>query len=210
MTIDTAPRVLQYLKARRDRLELLEKMWNDPRVYCYNDQFMPTQNEEFGQECSVFLAGPTSRHQILEYNWRCEAVAYLREAGWKWHIFVPEPRGLEQASDFPDSTYIHWWESYRLLKATHPVFWIPRNSHELLGLNTNFEQGYMVREVLARGPHANLFIGSPKDAERMGLPRHYTFGRTWLKEYDTLRRLCYGVLGTVPPEDMLDTNESTN
>jgi hypothetical protein len=40
----------------------------------------------------------------------------------------------------------------------------------------------------------------------MGLPRHYTFERTRLIEYDTLRRLCYAVVWKIPPEDIPDAD----
>jgi hypothetical protein len=199
--------IAAYLAQHRAQLDLIERMWNDPLVRCYNDAEMPSADElAFG---SVFLAGPTSRHQILEYNCRCQAVAYLREAGFCGIIYIPEPRGLEEKADFTDRAYIHWWESDRLLSCSHPVIWAPRNSDELLGLNTNFEWGWVAREILARGNNAKIFIGWPDEAERMGLPRHYSYERAGLKRYDTLRRLCFAVMDKVPPEEIANPTDNT-
>ena len=74
-------RITEYIETRRRLLDLLFTMWFDPLVQCYNDKEKPTEEDE-RRLTSIFLAGPTSRNQILEYNWRCEAVAYLREAGF--------------------------------------------------------------------------------------------------------------------------------
>ncbi len=164
----------KYLSDHQEKLDLLQKMWRDPRVQLYNDDKLPN-SFELRQVHSLFLAGPTSRNQILEYNWRCEAVALLRTYGFHGWIYCPEPRGLELAEDFTERSYIHTWESDRLMKATHVAFWVPRKADELLGLNTNLELGVYIGKKLARQlNHQKLFIGWPHNAERMGLPRHYT------------------------------------
>lgn len=202
---------MTYLDAHRTKLTLLERMWADPRVQCYNDKELPSRRDEleFG---SVFLAGPTSWRQILEYNWRCEAVAYLREAGFGGFIYVPEPRGLEKKGDFTERNYIHYWESERFfgptLKtgATHKIFWIPREADELLGLNTNLEFGIILGMIAAGKSVASLFVGWPDEAERMGLPEHYSVVLQGVKRHNTLRRLCYAVMNKVPPEDSRKNN----
>ncbi len=193
-------RIAEYLNAHRSQLELLERMWNDPRVQCYNDKDMPSEEElKLG---SAFLAGPTTWHQILEYNWRCQAVAHLREAGYAGYIYVPETRGMEKSGDYPNRTYIHYWESDRLVSALYRLFWIPRNANELLGLNTNFEFGWQLRDAIAaKTTTTNLFIGWPPEAARMGLPNHYATERADCKRYYTLRRMCFAVMGKVPPDD---------
>lgn len=200
-------RVREYLSQHRAKLKLLEKMWADSRVQCYDDKEMPDQDEirDLG---SAFLAGPTSWLQILEFNWRCKAVELLREAGFEGWIYVPESRGLKKEGDFPDRAYIHYWESDRLFGpymkfgTTKKIVWIPRNSGELLGLNTNLELGLMLG-MIAAGRETSLFVGWPVDAARMGLPDHYSVVRQGVKRHDTLRHLCYAVVGKVPPEDLV-------
>ena len=196
---ERARRINSYLSSYRDRLELLEQMWNDPRVQCYNDAQMPTAAEL--SDGAVFIAGPTSRHQILEYNYRCEAVAHLREAGFTGYIYVPEPRGKELGDDFTERGYIHKWESDRLFaQATTKIFWIPRMGDELLGLNTNLECGIALGMILA-GSKIDLFVGWPENAERMGLPNHYATELAGQKRYDTLRSMCFAVMGKLSPEE---------
>lgn len=209
-TLPEWARIAAYLDSRRRKLRLIELMWGDPRVQCYNDEKLPKRSECTDGE--VFLAGPTSRQQILECNWRAEAVYLLREAGFSGMIYVPEPRGDELANDFTDRGYIHRWESSRLFFARRSkrVFWIPRRADELLGLNTNLEMGIAVGLILAEmgrpgrdGKRARsmTYIGWPDDAERMGLLRHYSLERAKCRRYDTLRRLAYAVAGKTPPED---------
>ncbi len=196
---ERARRINSYFSSYRERLELLEQMWSDPRVQCYNDAHMPEEAEL--KDGAVFIAGPTSRHQILEYNYRCEAVGHLREAGFAGYIYVPEPRGKEFADDFTERGYIHKWESDRLFgKATKKVFWIPRMADELLGLNTNLEFGIALGMILA-GSRIDLFVGWPEGAERMGLPNHYSSELASQKRYDSLRSLCFAVMGKLSPED---------
>lgn len=133
-------RITRYVQDRMRRLALIEAMWRDPFVQLYNDPELPLKKD---QTRTVFLAGPTSRRQILEYNWRSEAVALLRAAGFTGYIYVPEPRGEEIDGDFTEKSYIHHWESTRLLGASHPAFWVPRGGSEMFGLNTNFEWGFL-------------------------------------------------------------------
>jgi hypothetical protein len=176
------------------RMEQLQKqiqaMWLDKHVQLYNDAELPGDLDEIP---SVFLAGPTSRNQVLECNWRCEAVRLLREAGYMGWIFCPEPRGKELPGDFTERSYIHSWESSRLLSATHVAFWIPRKADELLGLNTNLELGVFLG--LAIGGNLDgqgLFVGWPTSAERMGLPKHY-LTMAGMNQHTTLQELCESI-----------------
>jgi len=173
-----------YLWRAEQLQKQLHTMWQDKRVQLYNDENLPGDIEEVP---SVFLAGPTSRNQILECNWRCEAVRMLREAGFIGWIFCPEPRGQELANDFTERSYIHTWESSRLMCANHVTFWIPRKADELLGLNTNLELGIFLGMLIAhnelrktpfdkpkgRFVRQIVHVGWPSQAERMGLPKHY-------------------------------------
>ncbi len=163
----------------------LKGMWQDDRVQLYQNSVLPDDKAP-----SVFLAGPTSRNQILEFNWRCEAVRLLRKNKFEGWIFCPEYRGQDNPGDFTESSYNHKWESDRLMCATHVAFWIPRNSHELLGLNTNLELGIFLgrkSENNLRGQH--LFVGWPHTAQRMGLPDHY-LKMFNVRHYDKLNDIC--------------------
>lgn len=184
----TNDRIAEYVDFQRAMLGMLEQMWADPMVQCYNDDRMPDR-ARIGS--SAFLAGPTSRNQLLEYRWRCKAVAYLRESGFDGYIFVPEPRGQEKQGDFTERGYIHHWESTRLMAASHVLFWIPRDDSELLGLNTNLELGIFLGISISANERGLEFfgIGWPDDAKRMGLVRHY-MARAGYQRFETLRGLC--------------------
>jgi hypothetical protein len=183
-------RVKKYIDYHSERLQFMSRMFNDPRVQCYNDEELPPANEL--EEGSIFLAGPTSRNFVLTFNWRCLAVKYLRDGGFKGWIYVPEPRGFEEKGDFTERGYIHLWESERLFSATHKIFWIPRFGTELLGLNTNLELGIILGMLLSKAP-LSVFIGWPQGAERMGLPNHY-IALAGYPVYETLEALCASVI----------------
>lgn len=188
--MDMSERVASHVNHHLTLLDLMQRMWSDPRVQCYNDQALPPPNEL--QDGSAFLAGPTSRNFILTFNWRCRAVQYLRDAGFKGWIYVPEPRGVEEKGDFTERGYIHFWESNRLFSATHKAFWIPRSGVELLGLNTNLELGIIIGMALSQRP-LPVFIGWPPNAERMGLPRHYANVCAGYQIYQTLEAMCAAI-----------------
>ncbi len=191
-------RIDRYIGERAWKLKLLRRMWADPRVQLYNDRALPPREEL--EDGAAFLAGPTSRHQILEYNWRCEAVAHLREEGFRGYIYAPEPRGAEEEGDFTEREYIHRWESDRLFAATHAVFWIPRRADELLGLNTNLELGIFLGRILFSTRGTSIYLGWPPEAERMGLPQHYALNRAGCRRFKTLRALCSAVAGKLELE----------
>lgn len=192
METKTYERVEAYLEKSREALGHLKAMWEDPMVQLYNDTELPEHGKEKG---SVFLAGPTSRKQVLECQWRAQAVAFLRKRGFKGWIYCPEPRGLELDDDFTERSYIHRWESSRLVTPTtcaeHAVFWIPRKADELLGLNTNFELALFIgmRMMTSNWSRNRLFVGWPDGAERMGLPHHYMNEVNQLR-YSDLDSLC--------------------
>ena len=188
-------RELRYFKRLQERTERLRAMWGDPKVQCYNNEDLPAVFvEEQEENRSVFLYGPTSRNFLLEFAWRPNAHHLLRTLGYKGWIFVPEPRGMEEPGDFTDRGYIHEWESKRGDVATELAFWIPRNSHELLGLNTNLELGRIIGLVEANVLNKKrVFIGWPETAERMGLPNHYSAVRLGLKRYPTMPELCRAI-----------------
>ncbi len=166
------------LRAISEDARLMQCMWEDPRVQMYQDAELPLNDPFFKSWGAVFLLGPTSRNQLIEFNWRKFVVAYLRWAGFSGWIYVPENRGgygkewnagLAGEFDAPE------WETARWL---HPgtratISWIPRDEHELLGLNTNWEEGFQCGAVEHGAPHEGIFIGWPDNAKRMKLPNHY-------------------------------------
>lgn len=186
MDTQTYERIEAYLGKSREDLSRLKAMWEDPMVQLYNDT-EPPQELDKG---SVFLAGPTSRNQILHWQWRAHAVWLLRHYGLTGWIFCPEPRGYEAPSDFTERAHIHTWESKRLLRAERVLFWIPRKADELLGLNTNLELGIMLgRAMLNEEERRRLMVGWPHEAERIGLPNHYMEIAASYR-YTTLEELC--------------------
>jgi hypothetical protein len=186
-----------YLVAHETLLAELKAMWADPKVQLYNDAELPAFSDT-----AVFLAGPTSRNQILECQWRAKAVAFLRKYGFEGWIYCPEPRGFEAPGDFTERGYIHRWESSRLFTPTtcaeYAVFWIPRKADELLGLNTNLELGIMIGKCMMRNDYERrkLFVGRPDSAERMGLPNHY-MGEIVLERYTALDTICADLAASV-------------
>ncbi|MBP9782417.1 MAG: hypothetical protein KBC50_01675 [Candidatus Pacebacteria bacterium] len=183
-----------YVVAHETLLTELKAMWTDPMVQLYHDAELPEHSKQKG---SIFLAGPTSRNQVLHCQWRATAVAILRKRGFAGWIYCPEPRGFEILGDFTERSYIHQWESSRLVTPTtcadHAVFWIPRKADELLGLNTNLELGIFLGMKMQIGsvhwqPNS-LFIGWPDGAERMGLPNHY-MNEVNQTRYSDLESLC--------------------
>jgi hypothetical protein len=192
-------RIEDYLNERRRKLALIEAMWRDPFVQCYNDSEMPPIEDQL-RLGSIFLAGPTPRRQTLELNWRCEAVSLVRAAEFTGYIYVPEPRGTEIATDFTERGYIYRWESSRLFGRAKKLIWVPRNAGELLGLNTNFEWGRTSGMIDSGKLDPNdVFIGWPDEAERMGLPRHYSIELDGCVRHMTLEATCYAAVGKVPP-----------
>lgn len=184
-----------FVRDQTERLRLLKEMWDDPRVQCYSDSELPSPEEL--TEGAVFLLGPTSRKFLMEYNWRCQAHHFLRQMGYKGWIYAPEPRGKGQMGDFTEKDYIHSWESNRILAptTTRRVFWIPRETPELLGLNTNLELGLLLGMAKARDiPYTSIRIGWPETAERMGLPNHYAAVLGGFHIYRTLEGLCNNVV----------------
>lgn len=181
-------RVWEYLRSRQKQLKLLEDMWFDPKVQCYNDTDLPDDGLS-----SVFLNGPTSRRQILEFNHRCVSVMFLRQAGYKGWIYVPEPRGQEMPGDFTEKAYIHRWESLRRFSTTCNCFYVPRDDGELLGLNTNFEWGFNTAQAMYDQQFIedgkSVVVGWPEYAERMGLPKHYS-EKAQLPIFDDQKSMC--------------------
>lgn len=108
----------------------------------------------------IFLAGPTVRghQQHLLPSWRTAAIEKFRERNFTGTLIVPE---------FSDCTLsdkgrydLPAWEYAGLKLADCILFWVPR-TRELIGLTTNFELGYWMKD------RKKLVYGRPDDAYRI-------------------------------------------
>lgn len=103
---------------------------------------------------TIFLAGPCPRTDYLD-DWRYEAVAYLKEAGFDGLIFNPTNSSWDSA----DSTYLEKqiaWEVEAMAKSNLVVFWIPRDlAHP--AFTTNIEIG----QFLNRKDIERIVVGLP-------------------------------------------------
>lgn len=108
----------------------------------------------------VFLAGPTVRgHQPhLLPSWRVAAVEEFHNRNFNGTLILPE---FTNTSESDKGRYdLPLWEYEGLQIADCILFWIPR-TRELIGLTTNFELGYWLRER-----HRAVY-GRPDDAYRI-------------------------------------------
>ena len=111
----------------------------------------------------IFLAGPTVRgHQLHLTSWRFEAIEIFKKLGFKGSLIIPE--SIDQAFDDRDKSWIPDWEYNGLKRADCNMFWIPR-TRELIGLTTNWEQGYWIGRKLSK-----VTYGRPDDFYRNGYP----------------------------------------
>ena len=129
-------------------------------------------------EPSIFLAGPTPRSKKVplliaiickfmqkcgfrgnkkRLSWRTDACRLLRKYGFNGIVYVPELSTREAQFDYDNQVQ---WEWEALDRATIIVFWIPRKLPDMLGLTTNIEFGYYVRD-------SRVMYGRPKTAEKM-------------------------------------------
>lgn len=110
---------------------------------------------------SIFLAGPTVRghQQHLQPSWRFEAADLFRERGFEGALIIPEFWDITESDK--ERVDLPLWEYEGLKTADCILFWIPR-TRELIGLTTNFELGYWMKD------RKKLVYGRPDDAYRTG------------------------------------------
>ncbi len=150
-------------------LDLTCAMWDDPLVFHY-------QSLEFAPKgiISLFLAGPSSRQDVLKYKWRALAVHYLRLAGYKGVIYVPEPCENDWSfkENFPME--IVDWEIERLMSSTMKFFWVPRHEVQLPGRVTNTELGFWLGRAYENLKIKDQIVwGYPTDAWKMKSEHHW-------------------------------------
>lgn len=178
----------EYINSRRRHLDLLRLMWEDSLVLCYNDRDMPKDGEGTHFK-TIFLAGPTSRNQNLESEWRSIAVSMLRDYGFNGYIYVPEPRGQEREGDF-DSGFVNNWKTSRSMSASLIIFWMPRNVADLTDVDARFELDFSLgRRISNNHDTQELFIGFDDDTIQMDPVSHYV-KMTGVNIFKDLQLLC--------------------
>ena len=174
-------------KETQKMLNLTCAMWDDEKVLCYQDAEGSTWNQD-----SIFLAGPSSREDVLEFKWRSLAVHYLREAGFIGIIFIPEPRENDWAfkENFPEP--IVAWEARYILQSDLVLFWIPRHQTQLPGRVTNTELGFMAGRACANPERFKYsFVwGHPRDAWKVKSEHHWVSEIAGIEPLHDLNELC--------------------
>lgn len=125
------------------------------------ETYIENIKEEVGSKPSIFLAGPTVRghQQHLQPSWRFEACDILKGIGFTGSVIIPEFTDITLA-DKGNEDWIVPWEFKGLCVADSILFWIPRTK-ELIGLNTNFEFGFWLRD-----PFQKVVYGRPDNSYR--------------------------------------------
>lgn len=173
-------------KETQHMLDLACAMWDDPLVYMYQDPLLVGCGTP-----SIFLAGPSSREDVLEFKWRINAVQYLRLAGFKGIIYVPEPRENDWSFKDEFEGEIVEWEKSRLLSASMVLVWIPRHQTQLPGRVTNTELGVLIGMALALpAKYSDRFeFGYPSGAWKVKSETHWAIEAGKKPFYD-LQAMC--------------------
>lgn len=177
--------------ANRERtqelLELACAMWDDPLVFCYQDLGFATEEIP-----SVFLAGPSSRHDVLEFKWRIFEVRYLREAGFQGAIYIPEPRNDDWSFKDKFPLAIVEWESQRILRASIVSVWLAREQVQLPGRVTNTEIGFLGGMAYADPERfkKRLIWGHPPNAWKVKAERHWIGNVADIEPFSDLKLMC--------------------
>jgi hypothetical protein len=169
-------------------LDLTCAMWDDPLVYHYQElQDVPDDMS------SVFLAGPSSREDVLEFKWRPRAVELLRLYRFTGVIVVPEPRENDWSFKETFPTEIVSWERKRLLlQVKKVVFWIPRHQTQLPGRVTNIELGFLAGMSYADPERykKRLVWGYPETAWKVKSEDHWVHDTADIKPWHHLEAMC--------------------
>lgn len=167
-------------------LDLTCAMWDDPHVFFYQNGECAPQGTQ-----SVFLAGPSSREDVLEYKWRSLAVHYLRKHGYTAIIYVPEPRENDWRFKETFEGEIVAWESARLLSASIACVWLPRHQTQLPGRLTNAELGVLIGMALASPEKfkKRVVFGHPPNAQKVKSEVHWADLANIQPVYD-LEKMC--------------------
>jgi hypothetical protein len=170
-------------------------MWDDPLVFHYQDVKPVPEKKP-----SIFLVGPSSREDVLNYKWRIFAVHFLRKFGFEGIIIVPEARNDDWAfkENFP--TTIVSWERERVLSVSKVVAWLPRHQTQLPGRVTNTELGFLGGMAYADPERFKdrLIWGYPADAWKVKSEHHWIGEVAGIKPFHDLEEMCRHVTSLFP------------
>jgi hypothetical protein len=136
-------------------------MWDDPHVSFYQDlKFVPDETH------SVFLVGPSSRHDVIQFKWRADTHHLLRKGGYPGHIYIPEPKEDDWSFKETFPITIDTWERERILSCSIVLAWLCREQVQLPGRLTNFETGFLTGMAYAAPEKfkQKFIVGAPPDA----------------------------------------------
>jgi hypothetical protein len=179
----------------KQRLELACGMWDDPLVYFYQQLALASRGTP-----SIFLAGPTSRDEVLEYKWRIFAVHFLRTYGFSGVIYVPEAREDDWSfkKTFPKNLVT--WEQERVMTADVTMVWFDRHQVQLPGRLTGFEGGFLAGMAYASPSRfeKRLVVGSPPNAWKVRSEQSWVTDVAGLHWHDDLEAMCRTAIGRLP------------
>ncbi len=171
----------------RQMLTFTCAMWDDPFVLHYQE-LQPVPEDV----PSVFLVGPSSREDVLNFKWRPFAVHFLRTHGYKGIIIVPEPRNDDWS--FKDSfpVPIVSWERERVLSVQKVVAWVPRHPTQLPGRVTNTELGFLGGMAYANPERFKdrLIWGYPRNAWKVKSEHHWIAETADIQPFHDLEEMC--------------------
>ncbi len=172
----------------QEMLNLTCSMWDDPRVYHYQElQAVPDD------VASVFLAGPSSRDDVLNFKWRPYAVHHLRKHDFTGIIVVPEPREDDWSFKYNFPMPIVRWEKERLLlQVKKAVVWLPRHQTQLPGRVTNTELGFLGGMAYADPKRFKdrLIWGYPRDAWKVKSEHEWIAVTAGIEPFHDLEEMC--------------------
>lgn len=171
----------------QEMLDLTCKMWDDPLVHHYQDQ-QPVP----GNVPSIFLVGPSSREDVLNFKWRPFAVHFLRKFGFDGVIIVPEPRNDDWGFKHSLLIPIVSWERARILTVSKVVAWVPRHATQLPGRVTNTELGFLAGMAYASPERFKnrIIWGYPPNAWKMKSEYHWVAETAGIEPFHNLEKMC--------------------
>ena len=117
-------------------------------VFRYEDSEESVRNANKNGKPSIFLAGPTVRgNQPHLTSWRYDAIEIFKELNFNGSLIVPEFTSKTESDK--GKNWVPMWEYNGLKSCDTILFWIPR-TRELIGLTTNWEQGYWMGKNIAK------------------------------------------------------------
>lgn len=181
------------MPSRTQHQEMLARtcaMWDDPHVSFYQDlKLVPTETH------SVFLVGPSSRHDVIEFKWRANAHYLLRKFGYRGHIYIPEPKEDDWSfkKNFPMS--IDTWERERILSCSLVLAWLCREQTQLPGRLTNFETGFLTGMAYANPERfkRKFIVGAPSNAYKVKSELNW-IRHAGVTPYDSLEEMSQEVV----------------